>query len=87
MPIRGTVVEFPEILRHAENVLGIPWNTGCRILDRFRPQYEINSIKVERNELEDQDVIDDYEYTPDQIKIMLSFLDSIKCKSCTIIND
>lgn len=87
MPVRGTVVEFPEILRHARDVLGIDWNDACKILDRFRPQYEINKVEVSHGDLTDPDTIDDYEYTEDQIKIMLSFLDSIKRKNVTIIND
>jgi hypothetical protein len=86
MPRKETFVDFTEIIRHAV-MLGYKQHRACDILDRFRPQYEIRSRTVNVDQLTDPEEIEEYGYTDEEIKIMLSFLASIKKNEVTILDE
>lgn len=86
MPRKETFVNFTELVSHAKS-LGYGWNDACDILNDLRPQYELRSLKLIREDFTDPNSIIDYGYDADVVKIMLDYFDSVKKDTITVLDE
>lgn len=74
------LVEFSGILRFAQE-RGYDWNEACEFLDDLRPQYEVNHIDFNINDIDDVD----YGYCDKLKSVMRDYFAEKKVHSISIV--
>lgn len=87
MPKIVCLVEFPELLSHAQT-LGYEWNATIATLSGIYPEAECNSHEFHFSEFEKPKSEDNpYGWSEDVCKIMSSFFKLHQVNQITVIND
>ncbi len=81
---KSNIVEFSELLEHA-TTMGFTWNQACELLDDVRPQYEVHKTELRLNE--ENEWIEEFEWSEDAIKVIKSFMKKNNVTEITVIDD